>query len=65
MSALEHSVEPEEDLPMPEECLPEMKRHKMTVNLHISCVPDALIRCEDYSNLRRLLRETVYVLKFV
>ena len=41
------------------------EQQKLTVNLHTSCAPEAIIRCEDYSDLRRLLRVTAYVLKFI
>ena len=52
---------------IPEECLPEMKtkeREKLTLNMHASCEPD-VIRCQDYSDLKRLLRVTSIVLKFI
>ena len=52
---------------LPKECLMEMKvrdREKVTVSM-VSSNGHALLPCEDYSTLERLLRVTAYVLKFI
>ena len=51
----------------PRECLVEMKtrdREKLTVNLLSSNVPVAVLPCENYGTLKKLLRVTACVLKF-
>ena len=52
---------------LPEECLAELKKKrgdKVIANL-LSITKDALISCENYSSLKRLLRVTAYVFKFI
>ena len=64
----EDSTALEETANLPEECLIEMKARnceKLTFNLLSSNEPNAIVMCEDYSSLKRLLRVTAYVLKFV
>ena len=57
-----------EDVTLSDECLAELKarnREKMTTNLLNSNDSNVIVSCQDYSNLRRLLRVTAYVLKFI
>ena len=52
---------------IPEECLVEMKsrdREKVTVSMCAPSEPGEVIKCEDHSDLKKLLRVTAYVLKF-
>ena len=56
-----------EDVTLSDECLAELKarnQEKMT-NLFSSNDSNVIISCRDYSSLRRLLRVTAYVLKFI
>jgi hypothetical protein len=57
-----------EDTGLSDDCLAELKagnREKVTANL-LSCNDTGMaISCQDYSNLRRLLRVTAYVFKFI
>ncbi len=62
----------EDDGQIPEDCLLEMKcrSHKQGHSLLVASTEprlqlSAIIKCEQFSNFRRLLRVTAYVLKFV
>lgn len=62
------TAEMEETMLPPEDCLREMKvkaKEKPTVSLLCSSSPTAVLPCEGYSTLSRLLRVTAYVLKLV
>lgn len=57
---------------LPEECLKEMKckGQQATTSVHNLCLKtspqsSAMMKCEDFSTLKRLLRVTAYVIKFV
>ena len=59
---------PGEVMTMPEDCFTEMKmkdKEKLTLSLLSSGPPATILPCEDYSSLKKLLRVTAYVLKFV
>ena len=61
-------VESEGMVALPKECLAEMRmrdRKNPTVNLMTTNNPATVLSCERYSNLKRLLRVTAWVLKFV
>ena len=51
----------------PRECISEMRtrKDKSTTTLITQVFPTALLQCEDYSCLKRLIRITAYVLKLV
>lgn len=52
---------------LPEECLAEMKtkKEKSHTTLVTQSLPIVLLPCERYSCLRRLIRVTAYILKFI
>ena len=62
------ATEPEDLMDVPEQCLLELKakdREKPSTALLSSNSTAAVLRCETYSNLSRLLRVTAYVMRFV
>ena len=64
-TSLEGSIQLES---LPEECAIELKvKHskKVTTSLLSTAKDDALISCENYSSLKKLLRVTAYVFKFI
>ena len=61
-------MESEGTVTLSKECLAELRmrdRKNPTVNLMSTNNPATVLSCERYSNLRRLLRVTAWVLKFV
>ncbi len=63
----DHSTEPEEMVTLPEGCLAEMRvrKEESTTVLATQALPIAVLPCENYSCLKRLIRVTAYILKFV
>ena len=67
LTIVDHNTESEEMATLPQECLTEMrgKRGKSTTVLTTQASPMVVLPCENYSCLKRLIRITVYILKFV